>query len=522
MSTASQPIRLIEPPRLSVALRLALLLAPLLLAFWPTLSSFPDAWLNRGGSGFVVAAFTCYLLWRERAALLQPERGFGLAALAIGALSLVWLAAVVLNVRVLHQAAVPIMLLLWVLAALGAGPFLKALPITGVFFLAVPLWGVLTRPLQSMTVVVNGLLLSVGGIDAVIEGDHIQIPSGIFWVASGCAGLNYFETGLLVSVMYSLLFLRAWRARAVAVAVALFLSLISNWLRVFGLIVIGHVTKMQSPLIADHGTYGWLIFAGTMAVFFLLARRIERYDAGLMSGSPRESSRTVRAGTTPTWTTLMIPTLAAAIGPLFFLALGGRDTSGVPAPTLPSVAPDSSWTRIADTKLVAGPLPASRDTGETAAPAFWVPGFRGASGYRSERWVRDGSVVEALRVFYRDQAQGRELVSDVNVIAPADERIAQQLLGPIDESGRRVSVTAVRTDAGARLVWHWYRVAGVDTHSAFEAKLLELVAFVQSAAPPAELVAISTPCGAQDCNQAMRTLHRFVLGRELLAPPSGR
>lgn len=533
------------------------------LAFLPTLTSFPATWLEKGGQGFVVAIFCGYLIWRDRQQLLDTDRGFGLASVGIIGLSLLWLIAIVLNVRAVHQAALPLILLLWLLAIAGTRAFRAALPIAAVFFLAVPVWGVLIRPLQSMTVFANGLLLDIVRIEAVIKGDNIEIPSGIFWVASGCAGLNFFETGLLVSVMYSLLFLNHWKSRGAAIALALALAIVANWLRVFGLIVIGHVTKMQSPLIAEHGLYGWLIFAAAMVVFFLLSKRVEAYDRRLDASvaSPDDASDAGPIATAATPATLRrsgtrafsprslaIPTVAAVLGPLLFVSLGGRSTSGTPAPTPPGIAPGEGWSRsaapeasvatppdasssqLADDEsddrapVIAASATAGADSAASApdsaasrlSPPFALR-YSGADEHRIERWASGDTEVRIDRLLYVEQGQGKELVNSENRIARSRELIGEQVIGPLDERGRMVSVTAVRADSGARLVWHWYNVAGQNTHSTVEAKLLELVAFLRSSAPPAELVAVSTICGPSNCEAANRTLFEFVLGREMAA-----
>ncbi len=523
---------------------LALGLGLTLLAFWPTLASFPVAWLDRGGQGFVVAIFCGYLAWKDRERLMSARTPMPVVSALLFGMSLFWLLAFVLNVQVVHQAVLPMIVLFWLLAVLGKQSFVAALPIVGTFFLAVPIWGVLIRPLQSMTVMANSVLLKLSGIQADIRGEQIEIPSGVFWVASGCAGLNYFETGLLVSVIYSLAFLNTWKARGVAVAIALALAIVSNWLRVFGLIVVGHVTEMQSPLIAEHALYGWLIFGAAMIVFFMLTRRVEAYDARLSAAAvktdpaagthsrslsesespqpPRRQAKAAKGGVFKVSTPIVTLAVATAIvGPALFFLLGGRAATGQASERASGVTPDGQWS-LSEAGSVSSPS-TSVGAVETDSAKAWAPEYGGADEHRVERWTNGDVAVQVDRFLYADQGQGRELISGVNHISSAGG-MGQQLLGPVDETGRMISATAVRTNGGARLVWHWFNVAGLNTHSSTEAKMLELVAFAKSNAPPSELVAVSTPCGASDCQEAMQTLFRFVLGREIAAessqPPS--
>lgn len=528
-----------------------------LLAFTPTILSFPPAWLNRGGQGFAAAGFAIYLLWRDRNKLGDFSPAIPEVSLVVACLSLLWLAAYVLNVQVVHQAALPLVVLAWLLAVGGARPAMVALPIVAVFFLAVPVWGLLTGVLQAMTILVNGLLLKGAGIKAVISGEYIEISAGVFWVAQGCAGLNYFETSLLISAIYALIFLRQWRYRMVAIGIAVALALVSNWLRVFGLIVIGHVTNMKSSLIDEHELYGWVIFAVAMIFFFAITGRIEKLDrrlpdatgAGhsvhraaveLNSSDQSFSVAGTRLGTARVShiapSRMALPTFAAVLGPVLFFALGGQSASGAAPATAPGVT--SNYAVGSQPELVStsdglhalGPAnapggevltePTDR-TDSTAVdstsrvkrgPPEWRPVYNGADHHRISQYTFAANIVRVDRLIYVEQGQGKELVSGLNVISGQQYILSKQTVGPLDATGRMINTTVVRTPDGARLVWHWFSVAGSVTHSATRAKLLELVAFVRSESPPAELITVSTLCGPDNCTAAGSTLYKFVLG----------
>jgi exosortase/archaeosortase family protein len=48
------------------------------------------------------------------------------------------------------------------------------------------------------------------------------------------------------------------------IAVALALGLFTNWVRIFVLVLVGYYSQMKSGLVADHETFGWLLFAGVV------------------------------------------------------------------------------------------------------------------------------------------------------------------------------------------------------------------------------------------------------------------
>lgn len=525
-SSSITPLPLDRPELKARAHYSAVLLALslVLVAFLPTLISFPPLWLDKGGQGFVAAGFAGYLIWRDRERLLDFGSRMPEVTLLIAGLSMLWLVAYVLNVQVVHQASLPLLLLGWLLALGGVGPFLVALPITAVFFLAVPVWGVLIGVLQGMTIFVNGLLLGVSGIGAVISGEYIEIKSGIFWVAQGCAGLNYFETSLLISSMYALLFLDRWKYRFVAIALAVVLGLVSNWLRVFGLIVIGHVTEMQSPLIEEHAFYGWVIFAVAMLVFFALTRKIEILDRRAVTDDSAavtthtdalEPTQSLPPRYMVSSRALIAPTLAAVVGPVLFFALGGRSTADAVPVTTPGVATErSTVTPLLQLSSSDGlQQPPAVPASSNSIPA-WRPLFDGADKHLIEEFALADATIRIDRLIYTEQDQGKELIGGENSVAADKQRLGQQVIGPLDETARMVNTTVVRTPEGARLIWHWYSVGGFLTHSSTRAKLMELIAFVRTNSPPAEFIAVSTLCGDNNCNAANRTLYEFVLGRE--------
>src|SRR5690606_33862058 len=64
----------------------------------------------------------------------------------------------------------------------------------------------------------------------------------------------------------------ATRLKVIALADAL--ALLSNWVRVYLIILAGYLTQMQHYLVSvDHYRFGWAVVAVVMVLFFVLARR---------------------------------------------------------------------------------------------------------------------------------------------------------------------------------------------------------------------------------------------------------
>jgi len=463
-------------------------------AFWPTLLAFPGTWASSYQEhGFFVAALVAWLIVRDRRAVAErAERPIAALAWVLAPLSLAWMGAVIMNVRLVHEGLFVVLMTLWGLAVYGWGARTVVLGIGLTALLAVPFWAIGVPILQRATVLASGGATRLLGIEAQIGGDAITLGSGTFLIEEGCAGLNYLMAGLVLGAAYGHLFAARWQTILKIVALFGAVAIVGNWIRVAALIVLGELTAMQSPYIEDHLWQGWLIFTVLMAPTFLLAGRVERrdrarshlttrgagapsHDPGPAAGPAAERGR-------------RLATAVTVIGPAFFTALSlvprGTDLDRDLSPL--GVAP--SWS-------------ASEVTGGVA----WAPQFAGIDEVRSWRLRSGASEVEAARHYFIAQRQGEELIQYDNRIAPDSAVLGARLVGPVGPSRRFVNETLFMDAETPRLVWHWYRVAGIDTNSKIRAKLLEVPGFMLRY-PASELVTLTATCAPNDCSAASRAL----------------
>ena len=138
----------------------------------------------------------------------------------------------------------------------------------------IPLWGVLTVPLQSLAVTAVSFIMRLTGISILVEPPLIHIPEGVFEIAYGCSGLRYVLVSMVISGLYIFLFISKPQKALIFVTAALFGALLTNWIRITLLILIGHWTDMTSSLIEDHNDFGWYIYAPFMILLFFLGGRL--------------------------------------------------------------------------------------------------------------------------------------------------------------------------------------------------------------------------------------------------------
>ncbi len=475
---------------------LAAVVLVLLVAFWPTLSTFYGTWARSYQEhGFFIGGLTIWLFWQYRDRLRQWP-GDGLPALAPVAamLSVAWLFAVIMNVAIVHQFLLVVTLATWALATFGARARAPILAGALTFLLAIPFWGVTNPVLRRATTLMSGAIARAGGVTAVIRDDTITIASGTFLVEDGCAGINYLMAGLTLGAFYAHLFTDRWQTQLKIVSVAGAAAIVGNWIRVAVLVLLGEASQMRSPMIYDHLWQGWAIFTLLMLPTYFLVRRVERRDARLHpegSGEP-SGARTFDAGR---------PRRAATVGA--FVLLGPVLYAGLGV--VPSLG---ELDRSPDVLGVASDWAVSeRPAGELG----WRPAYRGVDDLVEWTIALPTATVEAGRYFFTDQSQGDEMIGYPNAMAPDSLAVSERLIGPVGERRRYVREAIFFHDEAPRVAWYWFRVAGVETPFPSRAKLLEILAFAKRS-PAAELVTLSAPCAPDDCADAARALRQVLEG----------
>ncbi|WOI38733.1 exosortase [Alteromonas sp. CI.11.F.A3] len=138
-----------------------------------------------------------------------------------------------------------------------------------------PFWGSLALLFQKISVFMVTLMMSLTDIPVYVENEFVTIPSGIFEIAEGCSGLRYIIVALAISSLYVFLYLRTRKSAVIFTFFALFGALVTNWIRIVLLIVIGHMTDMESSLMTDHNNFGWYIYIPVAIFQFYLGRKLE-------------------------------------------------------------------------------------------------------------------------------------------------------------------------------------------------------------------------------------------------------
>ncbi len=285
---------------------------------------------------------------------------------------------------------IPAILWLCVLAAFGRNVAVAlALPI-GFLYFAWPGWAHLAPVLQALTTRAVGLLASAVGLRVYIEGNTVGIPEGTFEIEGGCSGIHFLVVGLALAVLQGELIDAPIRRRVKLIAVMAALTIVCNWVRVFTIVMAGHLTDMQHFLIREHYTFGWVLFAIVVGTFIWITAKP---DPEAASSTHTDSPVTSRG---PQAIAYMAAAAVLLIAPILGQALAAADAR-TPAPMkMEFPAGRTNWS---------GPT--------LLATSDWRPKFLGADIVEQVTY-RDGvgNSVEVAAIIYRLQEQGSELIGD--------------------------------------------------------------------------------------------------------------
>jgi len=267
-------------------------------AIWPTWAPLARVWHEaadyRQGPFIVIACGIWLVLAAHRsgetAARSPGERLWQpllLLALALAG----WLIAYRANIEIGKQVLVPP--ILWLAIACTAG-WRMALSATGpiaFLYFAIPIWEQLVPLLQWLAVSVASGVMALMGVRVHIDGILVTIPEGSFIVQDACSGKRYLVVALAVASMVAAANHLGWRRTLRYLGITIGMALVVNWVRIIIVIYAGHVTHMQSYLVArEHVSLGYAMFAVLLYAVVRIGLRLGRArseDASVASPEPQ-------------------------------------------------------------------------------------------------------------------------------------------------------------------------------------------------------------------------------------------
>jgi len=290
---------------------------------WRASAFAVELWATRSAytHGFLILPISLYLIWDRRASLskLTPEPAlWGLAG--VFAVSLVWLFANSLDIMEGEHFAIVGLFQVIVLTILGPKLYRALILPMNYLWLMVPT-GTLAYPLlQKMATVLSAAMLRLSGIPVYVEGLVIEVPTGVYDIAPGCAGLNFILTAMALAPLYAYFMYQGMRKRVVAVAIMIVMAVLANAVRIFAIIAIAEMTNRRINIVDDHLLYGWGFFAIVLLITGLIGLRFadpheEESDEDDVSGGSFALRPIIRAALLTSAVLALAPAYHALTGP---------------------------------------------------------------------------------------------------------------------------------------------------------------------------------------------------------------
>ncbi len=470
-------------------------LIALLFAYRDTLGVMVDIWdrSDTFAHGYLVAPISAWLIWRQRHCLqCVPVVSSPLGVLATLIAGVAWLLGELASVASISQFALVGLIVALVWAIMGTAMVRAcAFPLGFLFFL-VPFGEFLFPTMMDWTTDFVVAAVRLSGLPVYAEGRSLVIPSGQWQVVEGCSGVRYLIASVVVGSLYAHLNYRSPVRRLVFTAFSVVLPVLANWVRAWGIVMIGHLSDNRLATGVDHLIYGWVFFGVIMMLLFWAGSHWREDEAPLPAADGVPGATVGRMN--PAWILLAL-FAALAWNPV----LGELERRSQHGPVqFAELSPRAAWQPVEPDRL-----------------PQWSPSYAGMRGRFHAVWS-DGERPVGLHVaYYRDQGPGEELIHSENRVLISKDPVwkmshhgsTQVLL-----AGERVAVNSTEISAPAvrLLVWDVYWIGGRWTTNPYLAKLLLALTRLQGEGDDSAVVMLYTPEAEGERARAVAVLQRFL------------
>jgi len=431
----------------------------LIWAHWDTAFAMYHLWssIHSYNHAFLILPVCLYLVWERRGALqlLAPDSSW-LGLFAMFAIGAFWMVADAVDVMAARQAALIGMIEGVILATLG-WRVCKAILFPLLYaWLVLPFDLGLLPPLQTMATAASVWGIGLLDIPIFVEGYFIELPSGRYWIAPGCAGLNFLLSGFALSLLYGEQMYDGWRKRTACVVVMIVVAIVANWIRIFALIGAGHFFD-QIYDINDHYLEGWLFFAVIVFVMMWIGMRFRDPVRQEQEAAPNIAREPLRAMALAAYLAVAAGGVAGGLVYPAFAAYQSANSPSVEAVHIEFPMAIGDWRR------------------DDPDPGWWLK-FKGADAQGTVRYTRNRASVDLFVAYYQRQGNGREVLAFKNRVYDNKLWHLQRRGGArvrIGQALTDVTETTLRSKGPRRLVWHVYWVDGEFVRSTVKAKLLQ-------------------------------------------------
>jgi exosortase len=179
--------------------------------------------------------------------------------------------------------------------------YLRAISFPLIFFLfAVPFWEFFNTFFVDLTTYAVTFFFSFSDLTIYIHDNYIETPFGTIVVAEGCSGIRYFQIGFALAVYAAHQEALPKRYKLLIIITGIALGIITNWIRVIGLIYIGYSSEMKSSLMREHDNYGMFLFLIVISGVVFLVNHLRKKHG--YSSNVETKEKNTENGINPSYT----------------------------------------------------------------------------------------------------------------------------------------------------------------------------------------------------------------------------
>ena len=232
---------------------------------WTSTSLYSHGWFS--------LLFFAYSLWQNRQSVNNRFNGYLFSLILLFLSSSVWWLGEITSIALLQQASIYGLLLAAIWLCWGWSKLLEIKYPLLVLALAMPVWQFLQLPLRDLSTIVSFSFIKLINLPVLIDGYHIQVSGGTFVVAPACSGLAFFLVSLTLSFIVGAWYKLNVKSMLILLGISSTVAIVANWIRIITIIIVGDITNMDSIIVSDHLTFGWVLFAVFYCpVFWFLVR----------------------------------------------------------------------------------------------------------------------------------------------------------------------------------------------------------------------------------------------------------
>lgn len=447
-------------------------LLALIVLYFPTVLGLFESWFIGEGHqahGLLLFAVCSYIFlkeWRRKKSYLTIKPGLMWLFLILP-FSVLWFLAVLVHVQLVEQTAFLILASLLLLSMLGsrnASPLI--FPIL-LLLSAVPIWSIISEPLQIPTTIFVHILLNATGYLSTREGYFLLIPEGSFEVGMTCSGLRYQIVAITIALLNAYLKRMTTFTGLLYAVTASVIAFISNSIRIYIVVLAGHYTQMQHSLLNDHIWLGWIIFSIFFFAFLLLSNRFIRAKPTTEINNNTHSER--KGNNKPANDIGLVVTaiLLASIGPILLLVYTNiKPNLNVVNLSLPDTL--NGW------KI-------QKNVSDDWSPQW----LKGQVELKEQYTNVQHNSIDLYISYFSHQKKGEEAVSRTNRTYDNHQwiKLAEKVVNAkmSDQSNFPVNEYLIQSHSTGkkRIVWQWYYVGGQKVAKSYLAKIFNILSILQ-------------------------------------------